>query len=582
MLAAAGLMLGVTGCEDKLDSFDYTNSNTSNFPSSLNDAQMLVTSMYANLNHATSLPDGQQFMNNLLCSDDVLGGGNSFGGTQAHDKLLIAGDTEFDASWQYNYKGVYLSNTAIEGISKFLSANPTEEVKQMLGEAYFMRAYYYQALAEIFGAVPLITSTTQEVNQPRSEASKVYALIGSDLLRAIDLMSSKPYNAFVQGGHATRWSAEALLGRVWLFYTGFYKADAIPAWADGSDISKQQVIDAINDCVANSGHNLVGDFRNLWPYTNPYTKDDYAYTAGVTGVDGQPLNWAGNNNCEEVFSIKYCNYCGYTYEGQAGYSNYYIPFMGIPGANDAELTFPMGNGNGFAPVAQNLWDEWEASEPGDIRLRATILSEADEFPANITPTSITGQIEGTGLRNKKLMPVLAKAAMATQGSWANAIFWACYPDFDKANNYGMSQWGAHFQDLMLIRFADVLLMQSELTGSPDGLNRVRARAGLQPVGYSLQALQRERRHELACEGTRWTDMRRWGIAADALDTQNGQEVNNQGRETVMRTAPYRARYAATDGFFPIPLRQIQLSNGVLTQNKGWDAADCRYATWVFD
>ena len=70
------------------------------------------------------------------------------------------------------------------------------------------------------------------------------------------------------------------------------------AHADGGSITKQQVVTWLEDCIANSGHQLVGDFRNLWAYTNEYTVDDYAYTAGVTGVDGQPLRWAGNGNAE--------------------------------------------------------------------------------------------------------------------------------------------------------------------------------------------------------------------------------------------------------------------------------------------
>lgn len=124
--------------------------------------------------------------------------------------------------------------------------------------------------------------------------------------------------------------------------------------------------------------------------------------------------------------------------------------------------------------------------------------------------------------------------------------------------------------------------QSELTGSADGINRVRARVGLPAVGYSLEALQKERRHELACEPTRWLDIRRWQIASEALDRQNGLTVNNSGRVATMRTAPYKARYAATKGFFPLPLRQIQLSNGTLTQNPGWDGADARLGAWNFD
>ena len=102
------------------------------------------------------------------------------------------------------------------------------------------------------------------------------------------------------------------------------------------------------------------------------------------------------------------------------------------------------------------------------------------------------------------------------------------------------------------------------------------------MGYSLEALQRERRHELCFEGVRWMDIRRWHIAPEALSAQNGAAMNNVGRDVVMRDGRYAARYEATDGFFPIPLAQIQLSNGVLVQNKGWDGTDARYANWDFE
>lgn len=56
------------------------------------------------------------------------------------------------------------------------------------------------------------------------------------------------------------------------------------------------------------------------------------------------------------------------------------------------------------------------------------------------------------------------------------------------------------------------------------MNKVRKRAGLPAIGYSLQALQNERRWELALEGTRWNDIRRWHIAAAALQKQIGTPI----------------------------------------------------------
>ena len=127
-------------------------------------------------------------------------------------------------------------------------------------------------------------------------------------------------------------------------------------------------------------------------------------------------------------------------------------------------------------------------------------------------------------------------------------------------------------------------MHSELTQTTTGINRVRERADLSPIGaYSLEALQKERRWELSFEGVRWNDIRRWHIAEQLLDKQVGGTVYNRGFETKMPAlnGGYSARYRATNGgFWPIPQSQIDLSNGVLTQNKGWEEGDdFEYTGW---
>jgi hypothetical protein len=583
--AAAGLLaFSLASCDGALDTEDYTQSNTQNFPAVSTDADMLITTMYANLNHASYDPSSSYFMLSEIASDDRYGGEEGPGSLEAVDHLMYYSDTQFDFVWKMHYKGIFYANSAIEGLQKLkASGQMTDEDKynQDLGEAYFMRAFYYYQLAQLFGPVPLITSTTQDDNTPRTDIDRIYGQVSSDFENAINLMSNKKYNEYVEFGHATKWAAEAFMARVWLFYTGFYQKETMPLLkADGSsgEVTKSEVVAWLKDCIDNSGHGLVSDFRNLWPYTNEYTVNDYNYTKGAVGVDGQKLLWAGNGNKEEVFAIKYCNFCGYDFDYQGGYSNYFVPYFGF--WNDGDIgTFPFGNGNGAGTVATNLWSEWQKDEPKDLRMKASILNVSDEL-ANPKSTSATGQYEYTGYYGKKMMPVLAEAAYEKQGVWRNSIFWCAYPGFDKANN-GVPSWGAHFQDLCLMRFADVLLMESELTGDASYMNQVRARAGLAPIGYSLQALQNERRHELAFEGVRWADIRRWHIAETALSAQNNCPMENAGKKVVMRDGNYAARYKATNGFFMIPPAQIKLSNGVLTQNAGWDGS-ARYTTWNFE
>lgn len=125
-------------------------------------------------------------------------------------------------------------------------------------------------------------------------------------------------------------------------------------------------------------------------------------------------------------------------------------------------------------------------------------------------------------------------------------------------------------------------MRSELYQDANkGMNDVRARAGLPAVGYSLQALQNERRWELAFEGYRWDDMRRWGIAAACLDKQVGGVIHNDGVKTTMKAqgGSYSSRYNATKGYYRIPQAQVDLSGGSIKQNAGWDGTTGYYAQW---
>lgn len=137
-------------------------------------------------------------------------------------------------------------------------------------------------------------------------------------------------------------------------------------------------------------------------------------------------------------------------------------------------------------------------------------------------------------------------------------------------------------DITLMRYADILLMHSELTETADGMNSVRERANLDPVAYSLDAIQKERRYEFAMEGLRWAYMRRWGkeYAINALESQLNQKIWNQASETVMKDqgAGYRARYEKTYGFRPYPQSEVDLSNGALIQKDGWDASAV-FSSW---
>ena len=136
-----------------------------------------------------------------------------------------------------------------------------------------------------------------------------------------------------------------------------------------------------------------------------------------------------------------------------------------------------------------------------------------------------------------------------------------------------------------MRYSDVLLMLTELTGDPQYMNLVQDRAGVPRTGYSLEAVQNERRWEFALEGIRFNDMRRWsGIdsgegsyAAKALGRQKGQQITCLGKKNSQimghMTCSWEKRYADTNGFLPKPQAQMTLMNGAMKQNPGWGGDD---------
>jgi hypothetical protein len=571
-IAASALLF--TSCESFLDTESYTKKTTGNYPVTEKDAIQLVTGVYATLNKPIANCQNTYFYLSELASDDRFGGGGENDkDMQVMDHLLYTNINRFQSFWSDRYSGINRANMAIANLDKV--ANETMR-NQMMGETLTLRAFFYNELVEMFGSVPLITTVPQNVAEAQtypaqSPVDEIYASIAADLKKAIEIMPNKKWNETVSGaGHLTKWTAEALLGRVFLFYTGFYGKESLPLMGEDGTISgsigKDEVAAALKDCIDNSGHSLVSDYRSLWPYSNKLSKKDYPY------VKNAPDWVKDGENPEQVFAIK-CSHLA-DWSTTIGYSNQYMLHFAIRshgGADQYKKLFPFGQGWGAGPVSPKLWKEWQAAEPNDPRREASILDGSK------TEGYIYGadkQMEETGLWQKKIV-----ATTGAKEYNADGTIKTLFNSFTSSTDYYGDGADDDFQlgheiDLNVIRFADVLLMHSEITKTADGMNRVRARAGLPAVTYSETALRNERRWELAFEGTRWADIRRWGIAEQALSNQLGSDIWNRGVATVMKNqgAGYAARYAATKGFMPIPQSEIDLSNGVLKQNAGWDAS----------
>ncbi|MCL7987287.1 RagB/SusD family nutrient uptake outer membrane protein [Sphingobacterium sp. lm-10] len=557
IVLALGLL---SSCDKFLDTESYDKKNTGNFPVTVADANSMLVGIYSSLNAAISNVQHSHFYMAELASDDRFGGGGENDrDMQGLDHLMNTQPDRFLTFWTARYQGIFRANTALETLDQVSGWANDAQKNQVLGEVYFLRALYYFELSQLFGEVPLVSST-DVTNLPKAPADETYALIADDLQKAISLMPANPYTS-VASGHATKWAAQALLARVYLFYTGYYNKSELPL-ASGGSITKAQVQQGLEECIANSGHDLVADFRNLWPYSNEFTKKDYPY------AQDNNLSYAGDGNRETVFAVKFGTLVDWGDQYMLGYSNQLNLHFSLRSNNGQAGTFPFGQGWGAGPVNTSLWNEWRQAEPTDVRRAGSIINVATDVDSYIFGAD--NQMEETGFWQKKYIAITAYDGGRLIPSYAILADAA-------AAEYQL----AHTQDLVLIRFADVLLMHAELSESNTNLNRVRARANLAPIGYSLAALKRERRWELSFEGLRYFDLMRWQEAGTSLGRQEGVSIRNKGIDTQMRGfgGGYRARYEATGGFWPIPTSQIALSNGVLTQNKGWGESTHEFPGW---
>lgn len=545
-----------SACENFLDTENLIKKDTSNFPQTQSDVDQMITGIYATMNNLVNDTECLPFFIFDMAGDDRLGGGSTSNtGAQAADRLLMKNASFYAPLWKYRYQGIYRANTLLSTIDNIqVWADPNAKNKYT-AECLFLRAYFYLDLAQVFGEVPLVLEPLP-VNLPKASADEIYAQIASDLQKAIELFPAVSWEN--TRGRASKWAAEALMARVWLFYTGYYNKAELPLVGGGS-VKKTEVIDYLNDCIANSGHDLVSDQRNIWAYSNEYTSKTYPY-----GLANN-LKWEGDGCKETIFALKFSNTAEDKSEIIRGYCNRLCEYYALRNyKSNLSKAYPfceVGYSNG--PASLNLWQEWAADPDyaGDYRREGSICDRAVELPEyDGAPDK---EIENTNLLAKKYVSVAAKVDGSDEYK-AYAFFYGG-EDHNKLSNT---------MDLILIRFADVLLMHSELTETATGLNRVRTRANLPNLPYSLENIKKERRYELCFEAIRWNDLRRWGDVSEIVRTQNGQAITNRGHADTYKfheAFPFMERYNATGGFFRIPETEIVQSQGVLTQNKGWES-----------
>lgn len=543
------LGLGATSCADSfLDVESKTESSTGTFYKTENDAYRALIGCYDGWRQTSSAPSIGFYMGAETMAGECFGGtGNGddrkyqaidrFDGSQEPSNLNF-----YESDWKNYYAGVYRCNELLTREEQIAWKETGSKRGTYIGECRTIRAFLYFDMVRLWGNIPLFTEPVNE-NRPQVDAKEVYAVIFSDLKYAIENIPADAYpkaNSASNDGHITKYAAEALLARAYLYYTGYYGSEP-------EGVTKADALAAVEDVISSNEFSLVKEYKNLWP----------AASGGVAEIgDTKKLygTYAGDGNSETILAMKFTS--SQDYNGNNDGNRWQV-MIGMRSLNSA----PYGKGWGGLTVNPAFVDEFKS---GDTRRSASIIDLEGEGITALSSfeASYKDQREYTGYAVKKYSPL-------------------CYADgtsASKEDGTGDFQIAQH-QDYVLIRYADVLLMAAELGSSKAQtyFDEVRKRAftsggTLSPnyaqVTVTKEKIMEERRFEFAFESINYWDILRQGVeaAAQQLAVSKAKTYSGGNLDAVTISAD---RIRETKGLSQIPYNQITLSNGVLKQNAGW-------------
>lgn len=551
-LVAAGMMPLVSSCaESFLDVESKTESNTDNFYKSETDAWRALVGCYDGWRQISSNPGIGIYVASTVMSDETYGAtGNGDGrGYQAIDRFDQSespGDLQlYTSDWKRYYSGVYRCNELITRQDQIQWTEGSDKKGLYIGEARAIRAILYFDMVRLWGNIPLFLEPVNE-NRQQADPAEVYAAIIDDLKYAAENIPADANLSADQNGRITKYAAEGLLARVYLYYSGYYGKEPGYTNAEGvttGTFTKAQALAAVEDVIEHGPYSLVSEFKNLWPAAS------LVPVADNVGWDTELSTYAGDSNPEVVLSMKFTPTQDYNGNND---SNRWLVMLGMRSLNWT----PYGKGWGACTVCPSYLGKFES---GDSRKSASVIDLAGEgiTASGDFSSSWKDWREYTGYTIKKYTPLVYGNGLPGTDPTGTAGFQECNPEV----------W-------VLMRYSDILLMAAEL-GSPDGqeyFDRVRGRAGLASLPLTQENLMKERAVEFAFEGIRYWDLMRQAkggevtALADAVVASGGKVTNGSVEGTVTFS---REKILKTKGLSQIPYDQITLSNGVLKQNEGW-------------
>lgn len=429
------------------------------------------------------------------------------------------------ATWEYLYRTVILCNGSLERIQDFAEKHPEENVADCVAEVRALRAMFYYYIMDLFGSVPLIEKSDPAVEDiVQEKRSKVFNFIVKELTESSSILSKERSNQpGVYYGRMTQPVVWFLLAKLALNAEVYTDDD----WTDGSRLDGKSIF-----------FEVEGQRLNAWQTVNYYCEKITA--VGYTLEKDYTANFAVFNESSEenIFVIPmsktlYTNQFIYLFRSR--HYNHAKAY-GLSGENGSSATKEVLETFGYdTPQVDARFDYCYFAGPVKDLEGNQILLDDGVTPLVYEPWNVALDVSG-------------KPYEKTAGARMKKY------EVDKT---GLKDGKLLDNDIVLFRYADVLLMQSEakVRNGEDGdaeLNLVRSRVGMAPRTATLENLLDERMMELAWEGWRRQDMIRFGVFTRSYSCRPQLPGEENGYTTV----------------FPIPEKVIDM-NPQLHQHKGY-------------
>jgi hypothetical protein len=236
---------------------------------------------------------------------------------------LTASNTDVTGFWGDAFQYIHAANAVIEGLQENKNVSP-QNIKQLTGEALFIRSFCNFYLVNFFGKIPLITGTNYQVNAPASRMDRtiVYNQIIADLQAASD---SLPGDYSFSQGEKTRpnkWAAEAFLARVFL-YTGDWTNAITLSTAVINNSSAFSMDSDVNQVFLKNNPEAIWQLAPVTARQNTYDGFAFILTGNPTSTFGQVSLTNIVMNAFDSNDYRRINWIG-TFADATG--TYYFPF----------------------------------------------------------------------------------------------------------------------------------------------------------------------------------------------------------------------------------------------------------------